>query len=293
MSAKLHGSKREGKPERQDPSHTLAGNANLTPPSASELSACDGETSLAPKRSQLQMLAADREDSPKVTSSSLTEPQTPSIATLTDTQRTSASPDARAQKSRRPTPDLQESSNISSGYPAQAQVSSIVLPVTSTQVAHAKANRAASEPQLATDVGSQYDSSYSQKLWDDAYDSIEKDQDELIKAYMKILAKVLKLEKPTDISAGGAANIPIEFHDDRAYRKIHMEHLVKEGKEKVARATKISRAVGDFAETILKIKPLGDFVMTIPQAAPAALPWAGVCVGLLVSNHHILVWFPY
>ena len=62
-----------------------------------------------------------------------------------------------------------------------------------------------------------------------------------------------------------------------------MKKLVEEGQAKVSTPSKITKGVGDVAQFILSAKGMIDLaIQNIPQAA---LPWAGVCVGLQVSNH--------
>jgi len=73
--------------------------------------------------------------------------------------------------------------------------------------------------------------------------------------------------------------------EDPDKRQIFMKELVEEGKAKVAKVSKITKGVGDFAAAVLSVKPILDLAINnIPQAAPAAIPWAGVCAGLQVSH---------
>lgn len=153
----------------------------------------------------------------------------------------------------------------------------------------------------------QHDPNLSQNLWNDAYHQLEEDEKELVTAYEKILVKVLTDQKLKDLkeneatnnSNGGTRDFSDElkkFKDnvsaelkDKTKRQMHMKMLVDSGSKKAADASKITKAVGQVAGAILKAKPVIDLVtQAVPQAAPAALPWAGVCLGLQVSNDIVL-----
>jgi hypothetical protein len=72
---------------------------------------------------------------------------------------------------------------------------------------------------------------------------------------------------------------------DPSMRQRYMEVLVEKGMIKIMKASRASEAVSNVCGTILLVKPALDIVLRIPQAAPATLPWAGVCLGLNVSNN--------
>jgi hypothetical protein len=180
---------------------------------------------------------------------------------------------------------VQDISKASSGNAAQEQVPPSVLPATDTQAGLAGADPGAKEPQQLPAL------STSQRLWNDAYDSLENDNDtaKLVKSYMKTLTTVLKAEKALDDSASGDGNVSAELKDP-IKRQMHMKKLVEEGQAKVSTASTITRGVGDVAQFILSAKGMIDVaIQNIPQAA---LPWAGVCIGLQVSNHPSIAWFP-
>jgi hypothetical protein len=102
----------------------------------------------------------------------------------------------------------------------------------------------------------------------------------VVESYLKTLKKALGEQLDAD-----STDVTTEL-DDPSKRQILMERLVKEGKSKIEKAAKVTKGVGDFVDAILSIKPAVDFaIKNIPQAAPAALLWAGVCAGLQVSNH--------
>ncbi|KAK4139138.1 uncharacterized protein C8A04DRAFT_40952 [Dichotomopilus funicola] len=112
----------------------------------------------------------------------------------------------------------------------------------------------------------------SERLWNAAYDSLETDNVALVKSYLKTLKTVLDksdVTPDTDISA--------EFHDPTK-RQMHMRRLVEEGRANISRASKITTGVGDGVDIVLSFKGIIDLaVQSVPQAA---LPWAGVYVGL-------------
>ncbi|KAL2105107.1 hypothetical protein VUR80DRAFT_8990 [Thermomyces stellatus] len=84
----------------------------------------------------------------------------------------------------------------------------------------------------------------SQRLWNAAYDALERDDADLIRS---------------DISA--------DLHDP-AKRQLHMKKLVEEGQAKISRASKITNRLGEVADAVLSIKGIIDVaVQSVPQAA--------------------------
>ncbi|KAK0751648.1 hypothetical protein B0T18DRAFT_403036 [Schizothecium vesticola] len=94
--------------------------------------------------------------------------------------------------------------------------------------------------------------------------------------YLKILEEVLGGET----SDPSAADISAKLKDPTT-RQMHMRELVQRGQEKISRASKITARVGKFTDAILASKGIVDLVLqSVPQAAPAELVWARVCLGL-------------
>ncbi|KAI0388238.1 hypothetical protein F5Y17DRAFT_253822, partial [Xylariaceae sp. FL0594] len=120
----------------------------------------------------------------------------------------------------------------------------------------------------------------SQRLWNAAYDRLEADDGDLVRSYLKILEEVLGGEtcEPTDDL--------LSKLKDPANRQKHMRELVQKGQEKISKASGITTGVGEVADFILSAKEMVDLVLqSVPQAAPAALPWAGVCLGLQILRN--------
>lgn len=116
--------------------------------------------------------------------------------------------------------------------------------------------------------------SISQRLWDDAYEGLANasDTSEIVEGYVKTLAK--------ELHGQGNCDVATEMKDPTK-RQMYMKKLVEDGLTKHSTLSKVSGGVGDFAGFILSAKEVVDFA--VKCAPQAALPWAGVCIGLEVS----------
>ncbi|GFF78041.1 vegetative incompatibility protein HET-E-1 [Aspergillus lentulus] len=123
--------------------------------------------------------------------------------------------------------------------------------------------------------------SISQRIWNAAYDSLEEDKDtaDLVKSYMKTLTAILKAEKSSGDSAPDDDELAVQEQSPTT-RQEYLKRLVNDGQKKIETSSKIKMAVGDVAQFILSAKGMIDLaIQNIPQAA---LPWAGVCIGLQI-----------
>ncbi|QYS94105.1 hypothetical protein H0G86_001456 [Trichoderma simmonsii] len=119
--------------------------------------------------------------------------------------------------------------------------------------------------------------SKSQRLWNAAYDSLEEDEDtaELVMSYVKTLTTVLGARPDIVSGADASANLK-----NPTMRQMFMKTLVEEGLAKISTPSKVTKGVGDVAQFIISAKGLIDAaIQNIPQAA---LPWAGICIGLQI-----------
>lgn len=131
------------------------------------------------------------------------------------------------------------------------------------------------------------------ELWNKAFDALasEAETAEVAIAYKKTLAKVLIDEKllstarpSTTPSAADRVDTQatiLNQLEDRSQRHELLARFVKEGQERVKLSKTVERA-GSFADAIMWLAPILNVVLQIPHAAPAAIPWAGVLVGLQV-----------
>ncbi|KAH8800337.1 hypothetical protein F5884DRAFT_891236 [Xylogone sp. PMI_703] len=123
--------------------------------------------------------------------------------------------------------------------------------------------------------------STSQRLWNDAFNSLKYATDTagLVKAYMKTLTAVLRPENSNATNAPGTCDALTELNDPTK-RQEDMKTLVNAGLAKISVVSKITNGFGDVAQFILSAKGMIDVaIQNVPQAA---LPWAGVCIGLQI-----------
>jgi len=180
--------------------------------------------------------------------------------------------DCLREKNARLAKNIAESTKPSVDDVVQTQVSSSALCETDTQAGSAVADREAKEPQALTKLTVQQISALftSQRLWNDAYDSLEHDNDtaKLVKTYVKTLTKVLEVNTVSSISTSGLSDVSIELKDS-IKRQMYMKKLVEEGRAKVFTTSKITKRVSDVAQFILSAKEMID--LTIQNILQAAL----------------------
>jgi hypothetical protein len=121
----------------------------------------------------------------------------------------------------------------------------------------------------------------SEELWNTAYKNLEEKEAELVGEYVRTLKIVLGGETG-DFST---TELLAEMKDPIKWQK-QMRELVQKGQERIS-SSKITAKVGGIADFILSFREIADLIVKgVPQAAPAALPWAGACLLLEVSKRY-------
>ncbi|KAJ6439182.1 NACHT and WD40 domain protein [Purpureocillium lavendulum] len=118
--------------------------------------------------------------------------------------------------------------------------------------------------------------STSQRLWNAAFDGLQDDSGttKLVESYAQTLTRIL----------GSGSSTHTEL-DDPGRRQVLMRELVQGGLKRISTPSRIRRGVGDVAQFVISAKSMIDIaIQNIPQAA---LPWAGVCIGLQATGANL------
>ncbi|KAK3359288.1 WD40-repeat-containing domain protein, partial [Lasiosphaeria hispida] len=193
------------------------------------------------------------EHRPKATSSIATEPCASPSPSAADARATQLNIDAGATDHHQPA--------------AGSQAPPPALPIEPRAEPEATESTDQPTPALST----------SQRLWDDAYNSLaeDKDTEELVGSYVNTLEEVLG-DKDSKISA---AEVSVGLEDPKQ-RQTYMRKLVEKGQAKNSTSLKITQRLDGAAQFVHSVKRMIDLaIQNIPQAA---LPWAGVCIGLQI-----------
>ena len=119
-----------------------------------------------------------------------------------------------------------------------------------------------------------------ERLWDRAYDDLNKEEPDLIHAYEKILSCNLHEDGFSSKVDDSQPNAIVQHDPDR--RRHQMEKLIHTGLSKTAREAKMKANLGPAMSIVLSAKETISFaIQSLPQAA---LAWTGICVALEVSS---------
>lgn len=129
----------------------------------------------------------------------------------------------------------------------------------------------------------------SARVWNRAYDELAKADDTkaLVEAYAKVIPETTKSDDEDKTIETGNEQAVAEMNDTNRRQEL-MEDAVKAGTQKIAssKSAKATSAVNSVSSFVLKFKDVIDLAVgTNPQAA---LPWAGVCIGLQARSPHNL-----
>ncbi|KAJ6028364.1 WD40 repeat-like protein [Penicillium herquei] len=124
-----------------------------------------------------------------------------------------------------------------------------------------------------------------ESLWDEAYESLKKDQPDLLQAYENILARELDggVERPSSFVNQHTGNA-IE-QDDFDARRSQMKQIVQRGLQKTEKEAKLKKTMGQPMQIALAANDIISFALN--SCSEAALAWSGISLALQILTNPV------